>query len=74
MSFFQNTLNLINKASKLVKLDSEVKELLSHPKRIIEVSLPVKMDNGELKIFRGFRVQHNDSAGPYKGAFAIIKK
>ncbi|MEK7171889.1 MAG: Glu/Leu/Phe/Val dehydrogenase [Patescibacteria group bacterium] len=67
MSFFQNTLNLINKASKLVKLDSEVKELLSHPKRIIEVSLPVKMDNGELKIFRGFRVQHNDSAGPYKG-------
>lgn len=67
MSFFQNTLNLIEKAAKLMNLDKESKEILSKPDRIIEVSVPVRMDNGELKIFRGFRVQHNSAAGPYKG-------
>ncbi len=67
MSFFQNTLDLIEKASKLMKLDPNVKEVLSNPNRIIEVSLPVKMDNGKIRVFRGFRVQHNDAAGPYKG-------
>lgn len=67
MTFFQNTLNLIEKAAKLMKLDPESKEILSRPNRIIEVSIPVKMDNGTLQVFRGFRVQHNNSAGPYKG-------
>src|SRR3990167_10181600 len=67
MSFFKNTLHLIEKAAKLMKLDPNVKEILSNPNRIIEVSLPVKMDDGNMKVFIGFRVQHNDSAGPYKG-------
>ena len=67
MSFFQNTLNLIDKAAKLMKLSADTKQLLSNPDRIIEVSLPVRMDNGKIRVFRGFRVQHNDLAGPYKG-------
>lgn len=67
MSFFQNTLNLIEKASKLASLSHDDKATLSNPNRIIEVSIPVRMDRGELKIFRGFRVQHNNLAGPYKG-------
>lgn len=50
-----------------MKLESQTQDLLSNPDRIIEVSLPIKMDNGKLKIFRGFRVQHNNYAGPYKG-------
>ena len=66
MSFFQNTLNLIEKASAVMKLDSDVKEILSNPKRIIEVSIPLKMDNGKIKVFRGFSVQHNNLAGTYK--------
>lgn len=67
MTFLQNTLDLIEKASRLMKLDPDVKAILSNPNRIIEVSLPVRMDDGAMKVFRGFRVQHNDLAGPYKG-------
>ena len=48
-------------------LDKNVLEVLSHPKRIIQVSLPIKMDDGKIKVFDGFRVQHNDVAGPFKG-------
>lgn len=67
MSFFQNTLDLIEKASKLMKLDPDVKEILSNPNRIIEVSIPIRMDNGRIKVFRGLRVQHSNIAGPFKG-------
>lgn len=74
MSFFQNTLDLIEKASKLMHLDQNVKEILSHPNRIIEVSLPIRMDNGKIRVFRGFRVQHNDLAGPYKGGIRYHPK
>ncbi|MBU1151599.1 Glu/Leu/Phe/Val dehydrogenase [Patescibacteria group bacterium] len=67
MSLFENTLSQIEKASKLMNLSSEVKDLLSHPQRKVEASIPVKMDDGSLRIFQGFRVQHGDYAGPYKG-------
>ena len=67
MSFLQNTLDLIQKASEIFDLNAEFKSVLSTPNRIIEVSLPVKMDNGSIKVFRGFRVQHCDLPGPYKG-------
>lgn len=40
---------------------------LSQPDRTISVSLPMKMDNGEIKVFEGYRVQHNNILGPYKG-------
>lgn len=48
-------------------LSHEMKAILSSPQRKIMVSLPVRMDDGSLKIFQGFRVQHNNLAGPYKG-------
>lgn len=67
MSFFQNTLALIEKAASLMKLDADAKAILSNPNRIIEVSIPVKMDDGKIEIFRGFRVQHCNLPGPYKG-------
>jgi len=67
MSFFENTQKLIAEASKIMKLDKDVEAILSHPKRILEVSIPVRMDNGKLEVFSGFRVQHDDSAGPFKG-------
>ncbi|MFA9398929.1 MAG: Glu/Leu/Phe/Val dehydrogenase [Clostridiaceae bacterium] len=41
--------------------------LLSEPERTLEVSIPVKMDDGSSKIFKGYRVQHNDAPGPTKG-------
>ncbi len=67
MSLFENTLKQIRKASELMQLPANVEEVLSHPERIIEVSLPVVMDNGHLRVFQAFRVQHNSIRGPYKG-------
>ncbi|NVP18067.1 Glu/Leu/Phe/Val dehydrogenase [Candidatus Gracilibacteria bacterium] len=42
-------------------------EVISNVKRLLEISIPVKMDNGEIKVFTGFRSQHNDARGPFKG-------
>lgn len=67
MSLFENTLKQINKAARLMDLDSEIEQVLSVPQRRIEVNIPVRMDDGSLKIFKGFRVQHNNYLGPYKG-------
>lgn len=67
MSLFENTLAQIKQASAIMKLDSTVEKILSNPHRILEVSFPVKMDNGQIEVFKGFRVQHNNARGPYKG-------
>jgi len=53
-------------ADKL-ELDKATHEFLREPMRTLIVSIPVKMDNGETKVFRGFRVQYNDARGPTKG-------
>ena len=47
--------------------DENKYELISHPKRIIEVTIPIRMDDGTIRSFTGFRSQHNDARGPYKG-------
>ena len=60
-------LEQLNAAAKLVDLDPNIHEILKEPKRITEVSIPVKMDDGSIKVFKGFRVQHNDARGPHKG-------
>jgi glutamate dehydrogenase (NAD(P)+) len=54
-------------AAKLLKLEPAVHSLLREPKRVLEVTFPVRMDNGQVKIFKGFRVQYNDARGPCKG-------
>ena len=48
-------------------LDDWIHEILAHPKRVVIVSVPVRMDNGDVKAFMGCRVQHNDARGTYKG-------
>ncbi len=67
MSPLQNALTQLKKAAELVKLDAAVLDLLKKPKRILQFSLPVKMDNGEYKSFETIRVQFNNARGPYKG-------
>ena len=57
----------INYACHTLGLDDAVCQLLKEPKRVIEISIPVKMDNGTIKIFKGYRALHNDSIGPGKG-------
>jgi glutamate dehydrogenase/leucine dehydrogenase len=57
----------LDMAAKLLKLDPAVHSLLREPKRILEVTFPVRMDNGQVRAFKGFRVQYNDARGPCKG-------
>lgn len=52
-----------------MNLHPEVKAILSAPQREVEVNIPVRMDDGSMKFFKGFRVQHNNYIGPYKGGF-----
>ena len=54
-------------AAEFLKLDPGLRQVLRTPKRVLEVSVPVKMDNGQVKVFTGFRVQHNVARGPAKG-------
>src|SRR5436309_88577 len=54
-------------AAEFLKLDLGLRQILRTPKRVLEVSLPTKMDNGQVKVFTGYRVQHNVSRGPGKG-------
>ena len=54
-------------AAEYLKLDPGLRQILRTPKRVLEVSIPTKMDNGQIKVFTGFRVQHNVARGPAKG-------
>jgi len=57
----------LQKVAKLASLPPLLLARLMNPDRIVTVSLPIKMDSGQVKTFSGFRVQHNDILGPYKG-------
>ncbi|KKQ27916.1 MAG: Glutamate dehydrogenase [Candidatus Magasanikbacteria bacterium GW2011_GWC2_37_14] len=64
---FENAMSQLDKAAKIMNLDKNIHEILKQPDRILTVAVPVKMDNGEVKVFTGFRSQFNDALGPYKG-------
>jgi len=55
------------KVAELLELDETTRDLLMTPMREYHFSIPVKMDDGSIKIFKGFRIQHNDARGPCKG-------
>ena len=54
-------------ACEKLGMPAEVYEILKNPQRMIEVSIPVKMDDGSIRVFTGFRAQHNTAVGPSKG-------
>ena len=56
-----------DRVAKMLDLDEGVRDLLRNPDREFHFNIPVRMDDGGMKIFRGFRVQHNDARGPCKG-------
>ncbi len=64
---FEVALEQLDEAAKLIKLDNGLHQILAHPKRVLIVSIPVRLDNKEIRVFTGFRSQHNDARGPYKG-------
>lgn len=57
----------LRSAARYTNLDHLMLAKLTNPDRVIEVYLPIKLDSGEVKVFTGFRVQHNNIRGPYKG-------
>lgn len=66
-NLFQDAIKRLDKAFAAADIDPEVLESLKHPKSTLEVSVPVRMDDGSLKVFQGFRVRHHDYRGPSKG-------
>jgi glutamate dehydrogenase/leucine dehydrogenase len=67
MSVFANALKQLETAAAVAKPAGETVTALQRPKRIFEVSFPVKMDSGSTRLFSGYRVQYDDARGPYKG-------
>jgi len=64
---YQEITDLIEEAGKRAGLGKSEIAQIKEPQRIIDVVLPIKMDNGEVRMFKGYRVQHNDARGPFKG-------
>jgi glutamate dehydrogenase/leucine dehydrogenase len=64
---FANALAQLGQVQKLIKINKNIFAQLQSPQRVLEVSIPVKMDNGETKVFIGYRSQFNDARGPFKG-------
>ncbi len=64
---FQNVLKQLNEVNKIIDIPEDINTCFLSPQRFLEVSIPVKMDNGKVKVFTGYRSQYNDARGPYKG-------
>ncbi|WP_341525435.1 Glu/Leu/Phe/Val dehydrogenase [Nostoc sp. UHCC 0302] len=64
---FDQACSYLEAAAKELKLDQGLLEILSHPRKVVTVSIPVKLDNGLVQVLAGHRVQHSDVLGPYKG-------
>jgi len=64
---FNNALKQLAKAVEVGQIDAAVFERLKKPDKILQVALPLKMNDGTKKVFDGYRVQYNNSRGPYKG-------
>ncbi|NEP83683.1 MAG: Glu/Leu/Phe/Val dehydrogenase [Okeania sp. SIO3B3] len=66
-SLFADASLRLEKALKYVSLSEDTKERLKHPKASLIVSIPVRMDDGSLRVFQGYRVRYDDTRGPTKG-------
>src|SRR5688500_4514180 len=66
-SIFGAMLQEFDGAARILSLEPGIWKILTHPKRQITVSCPVQMDNGEIEVFTGYRVQYNITLGPAKG-------
>ncbi len=64
---FETAQKQIDKCADILKLDASTRAILRVPKRELHVAFPVRMDDGSMKLFQGFRVQYNDARGPAKG-------
>ena len=65
--FYQNVTDALEKAAHLIHLNRNALERLKLPRRALVVTVPVRMDDGRVRVFSGYRVQHNQILGPFKG-------
>ena len=66
-NLFEIATRQIDKAMKQINIDPDVAQILAQPKNELIVNFPVRMENGKFQMFKGYRVQHNNILGPYKG-------
>lgn len=79
MTIYENTLKKIEKIKNLLSTEEknffeEIFEILKHPQRIIKVYIPLKRKSGKLEFYEGYRVQHNNFLGPYKGGIRYFPR
>ncbi|MCH8108947.1 MAG: glutamate dehydrogenase, partial [Chloroflexi bacterium] len=67
LTTFEEVNIFFDKAADHLNMDEGVRKLLRRPWRELQVSVPVRMDDGRIEVFNGFRIQHNGVRGPYKG-------
>ncbi|PIC63056.1 glutamate dehydrogenase [Sporosarcina sp. P13] len=67
LNLFTSTQVVIKEALEKLGYDEGMYELLKEPLRMVEVRIPIRMDDGKVKVFTGYRCQHNDAVGPTKG-------
>ncbi len=71
--FFKVIQGYLDEAAKLINLPSYITTILSQPKNEIIVNFPVRMDDGTIRLFKGYRIQHSNVLGPYKGGIRYHK-
>ena len=69
---FNSALNSLNNAGELAGIDPKVMKLMSRPKRIIDFSIPLKMDDGSFEMFDAYRVHYNDALGPTRDGTRFV--
>lgn len=67
LNMFEQVNQFFHEAANQLDLSEGLREMLVNPWRELQVQIPVRMDNGDIHVFTGFRVQHNGARGPYKG-------
>jgi len=67
MDVFGNAMRQLEKAYQFIEVSDDAKAVLGQPKELMEVAIPVRMDDGSLEVFTGYRVHYNDARGPTKG-------
>ena len=65
--FYKVVQDYLDQAAPIAEIEPYVRTILTQPKNEVIVNFPVKMDNGEVRLFKGYRVQHNNLLGPFKG-------
>lgn len=66
-NFYEVTQQQFVKAAEVMGMQSDIRTILAEPKNVVQVNFPVRLDGGELRLFQGYRIQHNNILGPYKG-------